>query len=72
MHYRSALIALILVLPLTNCSSDTESEGSGGSKSNTNQEKIKGFNNCISGGLGSTAVEIKNKIDKCSDDNLNN
>jgi hypothetical protein len=70
MHYRSALIALILVLPLTSCSNDNDRDTESGSRSKTNQEKIKGFNNCISGGLGSNAVEIKNKIDKCSEDNL--
>lgn len=70
MRARLALVALILVLPLTACSNDND-EDTGSDRSNSNQEKIKGFNNCISGGLGSNAVEIKNKIDKCSDDNLN-
>ena len=70
MRARLALVALILVLPLTACSNDND-EDTGSDRSDSNQEKIKGFNNCISGGLGSNAVEIKNKIDKCSDDNLN-
>ena len=36
----------------------------------TNQEKLSDFDDCISGGLGSNAVEIKETIDNCSANNL--
>ena len=36
----------------------------------TVDEKLSDFNDCISGGLGNNAVEIKETIDNCSNNNL--
>jgi hypothetical protein len=70
MRLRLALVGLASLLILTSCGSDT-STGESDDSSRTNQEKVSDFNDCISGGLGDNAVEIKETIDNCSSANLN-